>query len=169
MPKAARGHAFSSRSTRVRRGLQSDGEHLATAGVGGDVRVWEAASGDEIWHMNHVMKVLSLTFNPDDDRYLASASSDTTAQMWDTDNGSEVARIKHAGNMGSAAVSPVGEYLLTSGVDETAWVQQWRSEGPKDEACTRLIHNLTEEEWRQYVVNMCHGKTCPDLLETEEE
>jgi len=35
------------------------------------------------------------------------------------------------------------------------------------EACVRLTHNLTHDEWKQYLPDEVYRKTCPNLPEGE--
>jgi WD40 repeat protein len=63
-----------------------DGRRLASAGADGTVRVWDAASGQELLTLKgHTSKVYGVSFSLDG-RRLASAGEDKTVRVWDADN-----------------------------------------------------------------------------------
>jgi len=60
-----------------------DGKRLASVGVGGTVKVWDATTGQEtLTFKGHTDLVSSVVFSPDGTR-LASASEDQTVKVWD--------------------------------------------------------------------------------------
>jgi WD40 repeat protein len=60
------------------------------------VRVWDAASSEEIARLTgHVHRVWNVAFAPDGLR-LASASSDGTVRLWDIASGEEIAKLEPA-------------------------------------------------------------------------
>ena len=58
-----------------------DGKYIATASDDNTARVWDAATGEEIFVLNHDDLVYDVVFSPDG-KYVATASSDTTARIW---------------------------------------------------------------------------------------
>jgi WD40 repeat protein len=73
-----------------------DGRRLASAaGLGdGTVKVWDAATGQEVLTLKgHTRVVLSVAFSPDG-RRLASADGDGMVKVWDADMGQEPLILK---------------------------------------------------------------------------
>jgi WD40 repeat protein len=67
-----------------------DGKRLASAGGApgklGEVKVWDAASGQEIRTLRHTGPVNSVCWSPDGKR-LASAGDDGAVRVWDAERG----------------------------------------------------------------------------------
>jgi hypothetical protein len=95
-----------------------DGKRLATAGGGGDqVKVWDAATGQEIRTLKgHTSVVWGVAFSPDGLR-LASAGQDGV-KMWNAATGQEIRTLKgHTRVVTSVAFSPDGTRLASAGQD----------------------------------------------------
>ena len=86
-----------------------DGRRIASAGDDETVKVWDAATGQEILTLKgHTGDVPSVAFSPDGKR-LASASTDGTVKLWDATTGQETLTLKgHTGCRTSVAFSPDG-------------------------------------------------------------
>jgi WD40 repeat protein len=107
-----------------------DGQRLAGAiGSGrdkqgkplpGEVRVWNAHTGQEILTLRgHAGAVTSVAFSPDGTR-LASASFDQTVKLWDARSGQELLTLRgHVGPVESLAFSPDGQRLASASWDQT--------------------------------------------------
>ena len=60
-----------------------DGKRLASTALSGEVKVWDATSGQETVQLKgHNQPAHSVVFSPDGNR-LASSSSDKTVKVWD--------------------------------------------------------------------------------------
>jgi eukaryotic-like serine/threonine-protein kinase len=96
---------------------------------GGEVRVWDAATGRLLLafpaHTNHVNAV---AYSPDGSR-IASASNDQTVKLWEATTGREILTLRgqNAGVL-ALAFSPDGQRLATGSIDRT--VKIW--EAPRD-------------------------------------
>ncbi len=110
-----------------------DGHRLATAAADKNVRIWDAASGQECLRLVHkgvrfnargrLPKVSgrAVAFCPHG-RWLATASDDDTARIWDVGSGSQLATFTHDNVVVGVAFSPDGRWLATASEDHAARV-----------------------------------------------
>jgi WD40 repeat protein len=148
-------------------GFSPDGKYLAT-GSEGTAWVSEVPSGQEVARMSHA-GLRTIVFSPNG-KYLATASStDSTVRVWEVSSGREMARMTHEKSARFSsfhpvvAFSPDGKYLATGSTDGIAALWRLWPEDLIAEACVRLTHNLTPEEWHQYVGDEPYHKTCANL------
>jgi WD40 repeat protein len=115
--------------------LSPDGRRIATGGLDGVARVWDARSGEPItpplFHVagpkyaNMSQRVNHVEFSPDS-RLLATSSSDTTTRIWDAATGAPVAP-PIAGADEFASFSPDGRWIATAGTSGVARVWDART------------------------------------------
>jgi serine/threonine protein kinase len=93
-----------------------DGQRLASASQDQTVKIWDSATGKELFALKgHAGLVRSVAFSPDGQR-LASGSDDQTVKIWDSATGRELLALNgHAGAVGSVAFSPDGQRLASGG------------------------------------------------------
>ena len=92
-----------------------DGRQIAAAGWDGGVKLWDSATGHEIFTLRgHTREVHGVAFSPSG-RQLASASRDGTVKLWDARSGNEILTLKgHSGAIWGVAFSPDGRRIGTS-------------------------------------------------------
>ena len=84
------------------------------------VKVWEAASGNELRTIQGRSFFWSAAFSPDG-RQIATGGIDRTVQVWDAESGKELLAFKgHNDEVCSVAFSPDGQRLVSGSLDGTA-------------------------------------------------
>ncbi len=114
--------------------FSSDGKRLFTGGRGDrTIRLWELASGREIWQAEgHEDNIESLALSPDG-RTLVSGSMDRTVRMWDAATGRPIRTLRaHKKAVKSVAYGPDGKTLASGSIDTT--VRLWTPQG-RELAC----------------------------------
>ena len=113
-----------------------DRRTLASASDDQTIKLWDAASGQELRTLTgHTHGVYSVAFSPDG-RTLASASSDKTLKLWDVASGRELRTLAgHTSYVKSVAFSPDGRTLASASWDQT--VKLW------DAASGQGLYTLT--------------------------
>jgi WD40 repeat protein len=123
-----------------------DGTGLASASADGTVKLWDAATGQEIRTLRahlepgELSRCTSAAFSPDGTR-LASASTDGTVKVWDATTGQQTLTLAgHTAFCFSVTFSPDGTRLASSAAgDET--VKVW------DAATGKELFNLRKHIW----------------------
>jgi WD40 repeat protein len=117
-----------------------DGRRIATCGKNGTVKVWDAATGAELFDCKgHTQKVYSLAFSPDG-RSLATAGEDGALKVYDADTGREKFTGQgHGSDVYNVAYSPDGQVLASCSLDDT--VRLWRA---ADGKCVRTLSGHTQ-------------------------
>jgi tRNA A-37 threonylcarbamoyl transferase component Bud32 len=97
-----------------------DGRRLASSSADQTVKVWDAATGQELLTFKgHKNAVHGVAFSPDG-RRLASASYDQTVKIWDAATGQELLTLKaHTSRVYGVAFSPDGRRLASASYDQT--------------------------------------------------
>jgi WD40 repeat protein len=116
----------------VRKAVYSpDGRELATAGMDGTAKVFDAATGQGLLTLSgHSEFLFGIAYSPDGKR-LATSSHDKTAKVWDAQTGQELLTLSKAGHgygivggqwtgILDVVFSPDGTRLASAGADGTA-------------------------------------------------
>jgi WD40 repeat protein len=100
-----------------------DGTRIVSGGGDTTVRVWDAATGQQLLALKgHASTILSVAFSPDGTR-IVSGGSDSTVRVWDAVRGQEVPSLKDA--RGRLAFSPDSKRIASgSGVWDAATGKQ---------------------------------------------
>jgi WD40 repeat protein len=108
--------------------VSADGQRLAAAFWGGEVRVWEIRSGKLLHTFCHSDRVVCVAFHPNG-KQLASGSCDNTAKVWDLETGKELETLHgHIGYVMALAYSSDGSLLATaSGHRYAGEIQLWET------------------------------------------
>ena len=71
-----------------------DGQRIVTGSSDQTAKVWEAASGKELFTLKgHSNEIYSVAFSPDG-RRIVTGSMDDTAKVWEADTGKELFTFK---------------------------------------------------------------------------
>ncbi len=105
-----------------------DGRWLASGEQDGLIRIWDAASGEEVFSLGgHTSAVNSVAFSPDG-AFLASASDDYSVRIWGMSDGALIhALTEHVQPARALAFSPDGSILLSGGQDYTLKTWDYKS------------------------------------------
>jgi WD40 repeat protein len=99
-----------------------DGRRLASAGRDRTIKIWDAATGQELNSLDsHTSWVTGVAFLPDGQR-LVSASLDRTVRTWDLATGKELHAFKVRASITHMALSPDGQRLALTDYDHMARV-----------------------------------------------
>lgn len=118
-------------------GFSPDGSRFASAGIGTPdptLRVWEIASGDEIWSAESECATGfdRLTWSRDGKKLITSdggADSRGAVRISDALTGEHLLEFNHGATGVVSALSPDGSTLVTG--DEKGWIQTWRLQDVK--------------------------------------
>ncbi len=98
------------------------GKPSDAVGTDGELKLWDVASGREVFDLRGHITVCALAFSPDG-RRLASAGADQTIKLWDVATGKEIITLRgHRGAVRTLAFSPNGQQLLSASHDMTVRV-----------------------------------------------
>ena len=103
-----------------------DGKYLLTGSIDATARLWNVATGAEIYTLRgHTDEIRSVAFSQDG-LYALTASADRTARLFDIATGREVRTLSgHSDEVLSAIFSPDRKYILTTTRSSTA--QLWEA------------------------------------------
>ena len=112
-----------------------DGKRIASGSDDQTVKVWDAASGQELLSLHgHTQPVTSVSFSPDGKR-IASGSDDQTVKVWDAVSRQTVHTLKgHSKQVTSVSFSPDGMRIASGSWDNT--VKIW------DAVSGEVVHTL---------------------------
>jgi WD40 repeat protein len=99
--------------------LSPDGKVIAGGGRDNAIKLWDAATGRELFTLTgHRKSIRDLAFSPDN-KLLASASQDADVKLWSVTTGQEVKTLTaHSGGVTAIAFSADGRKLVSGSQDK---------------------------------------------------
>jgi WD40 repeat protein/serine/threonine protein kinase len=99
-----------------------DGQRIVTGSWDKTAKVWEVASGRELFTLKGNDAIWSVAFSRDGQR-IVTGSRDATAKVWQAASGRELLTLRgHSDAIWSVAFSPDGRRIATASMDKTARV-----------------------------------------------
>lgn len=134
-----------------------DGERVATGTAGGNLKIWDARTGQELKDLpGHTSTVVGLAFSAEG-KYLASSSTDGTARIWNASSGEMLEVFTSPGGpISDLTFTPDGKRLIVTSQDTIYGYILDRDE-LVSLAESRLTRGFTLEECRQFL----HLEQCP--------
>jgi WD40 repeat protein len=124
----------------------------------------------QAWDLPSGKRRFSLTASGDIDQIVPDPSAGSFATIthgqltvWDTVTGARLAQLPDAGYLRAAAFSPDGRYVLAGYDERSAALWLWRSGDLRDQACARISHNLSHDEWERWFPKQPYRKICTNL------
>jgi WD40 repeat protein len=142
-----------------------DGKMLASGGLEHTLRLWDAATGHPrgLPLRGHTNGVNTIAFSHDG-KFIVSGSSDGTLRVWDAATGRPLgAPLQgHASEVLRVTISADGNTILSVGRDDM--LRLWDAPVAWSErVCAKLVRNLSQAEWKQYVGDFPYVEPCPGL------
>ena len=143
-----------------------DGKTLASSSHDKTIRLWDLKTQKPLGEplIGHSSGVWSVTFSPDG-KTLASSSHDKTVRLWDLKTQKPLGEplTGHSDSVWSVAFSPDGNTLASASYDNTVRLWDVNLESWLKQLCSIANRNFSHKEWREYMGDRPHEKTCPDL------
>ena len=124
----------------------------------------------QAWDMPSGKRRFSLTASGDIDQIVPDPSSTSFSTIthgqltvWDAVTGARLAQLPDAGHLRAAAFSPDGRYVLAGYEERSSALWLWRSSDLRDQACARLTHNLSRDEWERWFPKQPYRQICANL------
>ncbi len=141
--------------------LSTDGRHLVVGDESGFVDVWEIVSERVVGRLDLGSQVLTCSFGLED-AFFATYTQKGTVRLWSMPELEELARIRLLPGIDAICFGRDGRLVV---VDDRGQRSEhlWQPEALIDEACARLLVNMSPGKWRQYLGEASYRPTCPNL------
>jgi WD40 repeat protein len=109
----------------IRVAFSPDGSRLASGDLAGNVKIWDARTGDELRTLPaHERQIWALAFSPDGGRLATGSQEDRGVKVWDVSTGELLHTLSgHTDRIEGLVFSPDGQHLGSASVDGT--VRLW--------------------------------------------
>jgi len=99
--------------------LSPDGQRVLTGSTDRTARMWDLATGQELFSVRHDREIYSVLFSPDGGT-VVTGGIDPVARLWNADTGTELpVRLQSTSTMTSLAFSSDGTHLVSGSWDST--------------------------------------------------
>jgi WD40 repeat protein len=116
-----------------------DGLRLASTSVDETARVWDLASGQTVYKVQHAGDARSVVYSPDG-RFLITAGNYDGVRFWAAETGKALASFRQARSL--VAISPDGKYLASDSQDG-ARVWQFLPAEATEEPRLEVVHSFS--------------------------
>jgi WD40 repeat protein len=140
--------------------FNSTGTVLLTA-ESENLQAWEIPSGKRRFSLTASNDIDAIVPDPSFDSFATITHGRLT--VWDAATGARLAQLPDQGYLRAAAFSPDGRYLLAGYDERFAALWLWRSDDLRDQACARLTHNLSRDEWAHWFPKQPYRQICTNL------
>ncbi len=116
--------------------MTADGRVFATGSTDGFARIWDTATGELLYAMQHGSEINSVAFSPAGDQ-LASAGENGVVRIWGVQKGQLIRELRgHENEVMSVEYGPLGRRIVTASLDFSGRV--W--DASTGEQLSRLPH-----------------------------
>ncbi len=140
------------------------GTRIVTTSRDNTARIWDGETGQELLILSgHTGPVAYAEWNQRSTAVI-TASWDFTARLWDAVTGQEIEVISGFFDaVRHAAWNPEGDRFVITSWGGTARTFFTPLAGTLEEACSRTVRNLSQEEWDKFIPDTSCRATCPNL------
>lgn len=125
------------------------------------ITVWDTATWQQITKFSSAGEIEDLQFSPKT-HYLAW-KSEGKIWVWDWKLDRNIAVVNANNPYGPFLFSPDEKYLISADKQGNVNLFLWRDEDLIADACRRLEHNLSEQDWQTYMGTIPYEPTCSGL------
>jgi WD40 repeat protein len=142
---------------------------VLTIACGRKVQVWSLGArrggvvrgtGSSAFEIDGAATAIDVT---NDGRLLAVGTSDATLFLWDLRRGTMRVRMAVPGGTERVRFSPDARLLATGHADGTIALWPVSIADLREDACRRVVYNLTREEWASFLSGVDYRPTCASV------